>query len=665
MSRISLARALTATMLLVLPAMAPGTVVGPAYAAPGDPDDPAGTSEVTLGWPALGLEQGMFLGPNSSTSFTVPVPAGLNATRLRGTMDVPMNIGAGFLEIEDSTGRLLAAVGLPDPASPAPETPFDVDISSARVRASTIDVSFTVRPFADAGQSPGQYAGQYCGPLRQLAVNDLATVFTGTEAPPTTIAGFFPPVLERATIYAPTDADPAEQQSVLTLVSTLARLYNPQPLAITVVDQPRGATPPPAAPRARAIVVETGGAAGLRVEDAGNPGAHLRVSGSGDELSTQVSLLVNQLQTLAQTPASRVDQAGSDVAPTGDTLTFGQLNMTGRTDVLRTGNLAVGVGRAALGPGRVDSVQVHLLADYTPVPGEDAAAVVIRSGENVVYRAPLDNTGRLDATFDLDGQAFGQFINLELALTYTPQQMCGPLIAPITFQIDPASTLNVRRGGPPLSGFGALPSEFSPSFVVALDGSGPDQLVHAARIVAAIARIASTPLTPQVVGLDEAADASSGALIVADSEAISKTSLDPPIGGEGTTVDVGLPTQLRADIDDGLGSIQVFADRPRDRAVVLVTTTGAWTLVDPLFSYIDGANGNWSQLSGDVLAAGAAGTPTNLSIRADGDTAGSSAMSEPQADSPSRWILIGAAAAVVAAIAIVGLIVWSRRRRAT
>lgn len=657
-SRSSAARALISALLLILSSSLAGTSAGMAHAQPDDPADPPAASTVTLDWRALGLEPEVSLGVISSTNFTVPVPSGLAPVRLQGMLHAPVNIDAGFLEISDGDGRFLGAVGLPPGGSAAPVTPFDVDISAARLRNSNVDLSFTVRPQDDAAQ--------YCGPLQQLSLSDLATVFTGTESPATTIANFFPPVLREVTIYTPTNADTDEKQSALLLVATLARLYNAQPISITVADQPRGATPPPAAAAqlTRAVVVEAGGPVGLTVEKAGGPDAYLRVSGSGGELSAQVSLLVNQLQTLAQTPASRVDQAGSEAPLGGDTLTFSQLNLSGRTDVLRTGNLAVGVDRSALGTGRVDSVQVHLLADYTPIPKDDAASVVIRSNGIVVYRTALDDSGVLDATFELDRPTFGQGINLDFALTYTPREACGPQTAPISFQVDPRSTLTMRRGGPPLDGFGAVPSEFSPGFMVALDGSSPNQLAYAARTVAAIARLTSTQLTPQVVDLKTAADSDTGALIVASSKAIGQTNLNPPVGGDGTAVDVGLSTELRANINDGLGSIQAFADRPRNRSVVLVTTTAAWSLVDPLFSYIDGLDGGWSALTGDVLAAGEAGVPTNVAVRDSGNKF------EPPAEpalpqSLNKWIPVGIGVAVLVAIAVVAAVLWSRRRRTT
>jgi hypothetical protein len=145
---------------------------------------------------------------------------------------------------------------------------------------------------------------------------------------------------------------------------------------------------------------------------------------------------------------------------------------------------------------------------------------------------------------------------------------------------------------------------------------------------------------------------------------MGKTSLNPPLSGNGKEVDVALPTALRADVGDGLGSIQAFADGPRNRSVVLVTTTGSWTLVDPLFAYLDGLGGGWSQLSGDVLAAGAAGTPVNVAVRTAEDAAESAAPPDESRATVSSGTTI--AVAVVLALAVLGaVILWMRRRRTT
>ncbi|PND59825.1 hypothetical protein CRM90_01165 [Mycobacterium sp. ENV421] len=589
-----------------------------------------------------------------ASGYTVALPDGLTAVRLQGTVHAPINIDAGYLEIDDSEGKFLGAVDLPPAGSGAVMTPFDVDISAARVKSSAVDLSFTIRPRDDRDR--------FCRPLPQLQISDLRTVFAGTQLPVTTVANFFAPVLGKVTFYAPNDASPAEQQAVLALTAALGRYYATQPVAISVVSQPRGAVPPPTAGLDRAIVVEKGDP-GLTVENPGTPNAYLRVSGDGDGLVKQVSLVSTQLQPLAQASAVRVDQAGSSTAQIGDPVTFSQLGLGDeKVDTFGTSNLEVGFQRTLLGQ-RFDSVQVHLLADYTPVADRAAASVMIRSSKSVVYRALLNNTGHLDATFTLDSSVLDQqWVNLQFALTYTPDQPCGPFVAPLTFQVSPQSTLTMHRGGAPLGGFAAFPSEFSPKFVVALDGSGPNQLGYAARIVAAVARLSKTELMPQVVDVQKAASATSGALIVANSDAIKGTPLTPPVGANGSTLNIALPTQLQLNIDKGLGSIQAFADPARNRSVILVTTTSDWTLVDPLFNYFNGPNGDdWTQLRGDVLAAGESGNPVNVAIRQAGAGA-----AEQTVSSTSRWssygYVVGGVVALVALAAFAVTLLLRRRR---
>ena len=653
MSSSAIRRAVASIVCLVSSVMLTTGTLGAAHAQPPVPE-PGPVADVTLPWNTLGLPpQMVLLGDDTNQEFKVPVPSGLNATRLRGLIHAPMDfVSGGFVEVDDSTGRLLGTVPLPAVTPEQAVVPFDVDISAAEVSGSAVGLSFTVR---DAPIP----AEQRCGLDQRVVLSDLDAVFAGNEPPPATVASFFPPVLERLTIYVPNNADGAEQQAVLSLTSAVARMYRTQSPAITVVNLPRGAAPPPADRLARAISVETGDA-GLNVINPGTPGAYLKLTGRGDELANQVSLVSNQLQSLVQVPNARVDQAGSTTLSGPDEMTFGQLNISGKTTVLRTADLTVGVDRAALGKGRVDGLRVHLLASHTPVASLDSASVMVNVNGQAVYTTPLGIDGRIDAEFDVPGELLRQRINFDFDLAFTPRQLCTPTIAPLTFQLDPSSTLTVRRGGGPLGGFGAVPSEFSPEFLVALDGSNPNQLDYASRVVANIAGLTSAPLTPRlVVDVKAAADADTGALIVANAKTLGLTSLRPPVSGESSGVQVDLHSELRADINQGLGSIQVFADEPRHRSVVVVTTSGAWTLVDPLFGYIDQLPNGWASVNGDVLAAGTDGVVTDLSI-GPADVAPTSTSDE------INWPLwLAIAAGCIALAAVVGGALWwiVRRRR--
>ena len=482
-------------------------------------------------------------------------------------------------------------------------------------------------------------------------------MFVGNEPAPTTVANFLPSVLQRLTIYAPIDADGAEAQAVLTLASAVARMYRAQSTAVTVVNHPRGAAPPPAPQFTRAIVVESGDA-GLGVVNADAPDVYLKMSGRGDQLADQASLLVNGLQSLVQVANARIDKAGSDRASDADEMSFGQLNLNGESSVLRTSEISPWALTVPPWAARTDNLQVHLLATYTPVAALDSASLVVSVNDQTVYSSPLDDSGRVDAVFQVPGQFLRQRTNFDFDLTFSPRQLCSPTTAPLLFKLDPRSTLTMRRGGPPLGGFSAVPSEFSPEFLVALDGSNPNQLGYATRVLASIARQSGTALMPRVVDVKAAAGASDGALIVANSATLKLMSMRPPIGGESSDVQLDLRNELRVDIDRGLGSIQVFADQPRQRTVVLVTTSGAWSLMEPLLGYLDQVPGGWSGLDGNTLAAGAAGVVTDLSIGPD-DVASAAAQ-----DGTDRraWLTIGAGCVALAVFGLTGVLWWRRRR---
>ena len=659
LSREGIPRAVLYSAVCLLLSMMVGTALGAPRLARAEPlnADPIAGEDTTLPWTALGLPREITLvGADTTQEVTLPVPSGLNAIRLRGLIHAPVGFGAGFVEIDDSRGEALATVDLPAATPSQAAVPFDVDIAAARVSGSALGLSLAVRQAEIPPEQP-------CGIGERLVISDLAAVFTGTESPSTSIATFFPPVLQRLVIYAPIDADGAEQQAVLTLTSAFARMYRPQATAITVVNHSRGATPPQAPQFTRAVVVESGDA-GLNVINAGQPAVYLKMTGRGDQLTEQASLVVNRLQSLVQQPNARVNKAGSDADADSDSdsdsdeMSFRQLNLGGESDVLGTSNFTVGVDRSALGVERVDNVGVHLLAIHTPVAALDSASLMVRVNGQAVYTSALDDSGRVDAVFDVPGELLAQRINFEFDLTFSPRQLCNPTLAPMTIQLDPRSTLTMRRGGQALGGFSAVPSELNPEFLVALDGSSQDQLDYAAQVVAAIARTTGTTLMPRVVDVRAASDASTAALIVANAATLKLTSMRPPIGGESADVQVGLRDELRADIGDGLGSIQVFTDEPRNRTVILVTTSGAWSLVPPLFGYIDQLPDGWAALDGDVLAAGTEGTVTNLTIGAD---EGPTATAGPAGRSP--LLLIGAGCLALVTLGL-GAALWRRRRTA-
>lgn len=210
------------------------------------------------------------------------------------------------------------------------------------------------------------------------------------------------------------------------------------------------------------------------------------------------------------------------------------------------------------------------------------------------------------------------------------------------------------RGSPAAGGFGAVPSEFSPEFLVAFDGTNLNQLDCATRVVADIAQRTGSVLTPRVVDVNDEADAGTGALIVANSAKLEPTSLRPPIGGNSAETSADLRDELRADIARGLGSIQAFADQSRDRTVIRVPPAerSRW----------------WSHCSATSTSCRTAGraltamprSPAPGQCRQPVDRAGT----PPQdADGLPVWLLISAGCAVEVALVLGSALGWRRRRK--
>ena len=219
---------------------------------------------------------------------------------------------------------------------------------------------------------------------------------------------------------------------------------------------------------------------------------------------------------LVQTPGVRIDQAGApatlvatyDIQPAADE----------RQNRHPQERQPVGRGR----PGGVgwqprSTVAVHLLGDYTPVPKEDAASMVVRSNGIVVYRA---HSAAVVSWTPRSSCPIRRWVSGSASTSRpAPHEAAGRCWWPIAFQIDPRST-DHHPGRSPTRGFSALPSEFDPTFAWSPSTAANSLLRRPGG--RAIARLTSRQLTPRVVDLKTAVDASSGALIVARSSAIGQ-----------------------------------------------------------------------------------------------------------------------------------------------
>ncbi|KMO76656.1 hypothetical protein [Mycolicibacterium chlorophenolicum] len=621
-------------------AVLPGTAAADPYveAVAGPAVSPA------IGWAQLGLADRMdIVGANQPSDTSIPVPAGVFPTMLTGEVGSIVNVTDGRLDILDGRGVVLGVVPIPPGAI---SVPFGVDIAAAQVADGRAKLSFVVR---NAGP-----AATTCTQPPALTLSGLTTTFSGPAPDPVTVAGFLPGYLDRIVIRVGRTPTEHQQQAALDLVAKLTQLYRPMPVRIDVSDD---AAPPQAvSPTTRVIDIRDGGRPGITVENAGTPAAVLAITGTGEQLVAQAGLFTDRRIGLAQSDSAVMVSSREGTDLTSTVKTFGQLGISGQTSVAGTTTLYTGFDAAAFGVGPISGATVHLKAHYTPIAGGEGS-LLLRSGATVLAARSLDGSGTLDITGDIPVEAITSNVGLALELRYIPRQECAPLNDRVTFSVDPQSTVTVTPGAGNRGGFPALPMAFTPDFDVAIDS--PDHLRFAAAAINLIAQQTQVTLRPRITRLSDAAGSGTGVLVVSGGRGLADAGLRPPLlPADGDTVDVGTAAgaaNTLVDLHAPLGMVQAFTDR--GRAVLAVTGTGDWSLVDTTLDHMRGLPSRWGSLTGDVVATGIAGQTVTLSVN-EGD-------SMPHQPAPSdgwRWWAWASVAAVGAAALVAGATVLIRRR---
>ncbi|WP_006244706.1 hypothetical protein [Mycolicibacterium tusciae] len=614
----------------------PADVVGPAEViAPVTP----------ISWAELGQSNELVVsGSDREYDVTIATPYRVRPTLLTGQIGSVRNAIAGRIDVYDSLNVYLGTIPAPIDQS---TQPFTIDISVAHVVDDEMTLTFVLRndnPPVDS-----------CAPLSSAKLSQLATTFAGPSPFPMTLADFLPGYLDRILIRVGANPPKESQQAALSLVANLTNLYRPIPvdIAVDATDDPVPATYLDGL--ARVIVIKAGGPAGLSVINAGMPEATLLVTGNGVDLIRQVELFTDRRYELAQSPEAAVTAASENSVSSATVKTFAELGMSAESSVIGATTLYVGFDATQFGVGPIAKAKIQLRANYTPVSGGEGS-ILIRSGSTVVASHLLDDSGFVEINGDIAPEALSSTVGLGIELRYTPTQQCGPLNDSITFVLDASSTVSVTPGKPPTGGFRALPMAFSPEFDVAL--SDPTQLHYAARTVNLLGQQSSVVLRPSLTSLDDGIASSSGLLIVAPGDELSKRGLTATIlakGKDSATVNGRPSTDLK--LNGSIGVIQAFTDK--GRMVLALSGEGDWSRVDRSFDYINAQESGWRSLSGDVVATGAEYQTVNLTVR-EGNT-----FAEITPPSGWRWWTwtSGVATLVILLSAIVVTVVRRRRHR--
>lgn len=618
-----------------------------------DAEAPPPIPTVTLGWRQLGMSSALYFGAaNTTQTATIPTPDGLAPVILSGMLHSATNIPQGYIEAETTDGQYLATIPIPDLVSGRTSAPFSIDVSSVPVLRHQAQVNMVLRM---------TLGDTVCGPPPALVISDFSVTFNGDIARPVSLQQFLPAVAPNIDIYVDPQPTASEKATTLSLVTALTHHYQPATPRIHLRELARTepAPPPEGDTLTRAIVIRD-------LKDVDNPGVRLVtdaehpyvvLTGKGPNLEQQVALFRDQLLVVAQSDGVTVKAEKVAATQGARTATFGQLNASGGADVLGMATISLNLGTSTFTLSKPGNIDIHLLANYTPVDDNEKGTMIAAAGGIVLNTSRLDRSGRLDTTFTIPAEIAARNTGLVLTVSYQPGAGgCTPRTVPMNFQVDPTSTASVKAGGAvSMGGFSSLPQAFIPTFQVAMDGTDPEELAHAAAIVGLIQQTSPVELRPSLVSLDQASASNSSALLIANAQAVHRHNLNPPIDTDGDVSSIDVPSDVSADIKTGLASVQSYAQN--NRTIVLVTASAGWDMAKPLFEYLNGLPGGWRDLGGDVLVAGQVASPQTLTVRASGPV--------PLADNPgSSWVkwawLSGAVVGV--AILISGFFLLLRRR---
>ncbi|GAB3918599.1 hypothetical protein GCM10011575_34090 [Microlunatus endophyticus] len=481
----------------------------------------------------LGQSTSLALTADSTSDLTLPVPEGLKADRLTGTIQVS---GAGDdTALEVFAGdRQLAKIALTGEAGES--LPLSVGLPTAASDGS-VDLSFRLDQKSGVCGTGENSATQIVG---------MALKYQGTPKVPTGINEFLPSVLTGLTIVIPDKPSAAVGSAAVRLASAIAARYSPATPTIRL----KSATEHLAAATGlgRRVTFTGSGAAGLTL---GPGGTQLTIGGDGDALTAQVAALTSDLATLASGTSATADGRTTIPQDPPETQTLTQLGIGGlATDGGGSATVHLGIESAQVA-GVAGGWRLHLVG--TAVTNSQRSPQG-RQGSLVLYAdgTPLQTWPLTSNDFDLTTQVpatrIGRFTDLSL-VALSDGAGCNTGLQ-TTLAIDPASTLTTSSSTRGTSTFTRLPAALQPRYVLGSPSDDASAVADSVTVAVALQRLSpGTALTPQwQPGLEQALQSRLPAVLLVGDQPLpdvpglplrfSRTSITVPDGRRlQTTVD--------------------------------------------------------------------------------------------------------------------------------
>ncbi len=585
----------------------------------------------------------------NTAGIVVPVPTGVVPRAITGVLTMPEVVNNGVVTFRVN-GR---------PARIVDSTLYRrvrIPVTAADVVADgTIALTMT---------SQGPAIGTICRPAAgEATLRKVALDYSGSEQPPTTIEDFFPPAASRIDVLIPPDADAQLLEAGLTAVAALTARYGAEtPVELDNLDQ----IPTSGTASQRIVVLTAGSSDETTNQVTAGPSTGgvptLTIAGTGPALTEAARELGTVGSPLA---AETADQAGPRTPQLDRTLAdfaVGEVVLSGYGTTTRRVRLLQDVFATPVG-----SMELRLQGMATAVSAGEQARIDVRLGEDLVGSTPLDDSGRWDLTVVVPEQHLGPAVDLDIVLSATTAEgnaCAAPGVPPIEVRVDaPASRVTATPLETDQADFSHFPQVLRGVLPVAIrpaTGDPLDGAVEAARLIAALQRVAAAPFDVQLVRPETlVADGRSGLLVGASAA---------------DAVELGAPALLTAIRPSRTGStLQVTSQVPYavlqtvaqdDRSVLML---GSWapgdnpaplTVIRTVVAYA--TNPGWDSLRGDLVLADT-DTPPVASESDDVSVATEPEESDDNDSFPMLWLVV--VGGLLAQVALFVLLLRRRDRR--
>ena len=645
-----LRRNLTLALAVILCMVFASNTIAGAQVIDGAADTNAAASVGAISLKELGRGTDVVFSANDEPlTVSLPVPDGLTATSLIGTVTAPIDFSRGWIEVS-ADGRPVTRVEF-DAAQVGQGLPISIPLGGLTVIDRSIAVSMIghLVPVDDRCYDRSNY--------QPLALRNTSIIYDGTEAQPSTVSNFFPPILRKATIYLENSTSQAQQTAALLLSASIVNRYGSQPDAVVLAELPVGQTLPSNVPGLfeRNILVGAEGEGGIDLASGPSGYPVLRLAGDDRSLVPQVNLLAanfNGFWAASQAltaPANTVAEISRDVVPVGD-LRLGSLTASGLEHV----QVEVPFTQSQLGRA-MKNVTLRMIGTYVPMPSTRSAELSFSVGEQRLDTRAVDNNGRFDIEFTIPDELVTREMRVKVALDVSGDFQCGSSNGS-TLTLDPESTIssNVAEPANP-GGFQSLPQSMLPIVEVGTTRGDFADTVRAQRVLVQMQRLSYLPLQPRVQSFADAASSPLPAVLVAaDGRLPDGMDLDLPM----ETADQGLLRLRGLQFNAPYGSLQV-AEVP-NHEIVVVTSNGDAADVDTMLSWLENDPARFGRLTGDVLVAPRDVDPFDISVNL-APVSGAKTSDDASGISSTAIGLIAAGTAALVVLSVGGVLFYRRR----